>query len=143
MDTLHAILNSSLAEDSQLYRPTSKVVKTVNNVLYDQNYSLALMGIWWVYNDCNTKIDGTKPCSLSNNSFTCFYNILRTYKHIKSNKQKVCDIKISVFLFLIFWHLFLNYTRHFAIIYALQIIYFNERHEIKVRGIFILFDVAN
>ena len=27
------------------YTLTSKVVETVNNVLYDQNYNLALMGI--------------------------------------------------------------------------------------------------
>ena len=43
MDTLHAISNRS--QKILNYILTSKVVETVNNVLYDQNYNLALMGI--------------------------------------------------------------------------------------------------
>ena len=52
------------------YILTSKVVETVNNVLYDQNYNLALMGIWWVYNDCNTE-------SLTAEKNNVYYPIIR------------------------------------------------------------------
>ena len=71
INTLHVISTHKTVRKKILnYILTSKVVETVNNVSYDQNYNLVLMGIWWVYNDCNTK-------SLTAEKNNVYYPIIR------------------------------------------------------------------
>ena len=87
MDNTHCMtFQQNRSQKILNYTLTSKVVETVNNVLYDQNYSLALMGIWWVYNDCNTK-------SLTAEKNNVYYPIIRFLFYSTMNNSGKIDMK--------------------------------------------------